>query len=82
MPLWLPLPDYAGFMIRDVRASLAAGLHTRDVAETARDTLTWLRTMPGEERAPALGHPARSAGLAPDEEAAVLAAWHAHTGSV
>jgi uncharacterized protein YbjT (DUF2867 family) len=43
LPLWLPLPGYAGFMTQDVAASLSAGLSTRDVAHSARDTLAWLR---------------------------------------
>jgi len=43
LPMWLPLPEYAGFMSRDVTDSLAAGLVTRDVAATAADTETWLR---------------------------------------
>jgi 2'-hydroxyisoflavone reductase len=73
LPLWLPLPDFAGFMTRDVSASLAAGLHTREVAETARDTLAWLRTMPEADRTTA---PGRTAGLTADDEAALLAAWH------
>jgi nucleoside-diphosphate-sugar epimerase len=67
LPLWLPLPEYAGFLTRDVSASLAAGLRTRDVADTARDTLGWLRdpaTVPGDRD-----------GLAPADEAALLGKW-------
>ncbi|HZN20828.1 MAG TPA: NAD-dependent epimerase/dehydratase family protein [Micromonosporaceae bacterium] len=70
LPMWLPLPDYGGFMTRDVSASLAAGLATRDVADTARDTLAWLGGVPLADRA---GWP----GLAAEDEAALLAAWHA-----
>jgi hypothetical protein len=79
LPLWLPLPEYAGFATRDVGATLAAGLRTRDVAETARDTLVWLRTIPDADRPFA---PGRTAGLTPDEEAELLAAWHARTDSL
>lgn len=43
LPLWLPMPDYAGFMDRDVSAALDAGLVVRPLEETARDTLDWLR---------------------------------------
>lgn len=43
MPVWLPLPEYAGLMAHDVTASFAAGLETRPIAETAQDTLAWLR---------------------------------------
>jgi nucleoside-diphosphate-sugar epimerase len=67
LPLWLPLPEYAGFASRDVSASLAAGLRTRDVAETARDTLTWLRGLPESPG---------DAGISPDDEAELLRKWH------
>src|SRR3712207_9145943 len=39
LPIWLPLPRYAGLLARDVSASLGAGLSVRPVADTARDTL-------------------------------------------
>lgn len=70
LPMWLPLPDYGGFMTRDVSASLAAGLSTRDVAQTARDTLTWLGSVPPADRS-------EWPGLDAEEEAALLAAWQA-----
>jgi nucleoside-diphosphate-sugar epimerase len=66
LPLWLPLPDYAGFATRDTTAARDAGLTVRPLAETARDTLAWLRGANG-----------RVVGLTGDEEADVLAAWHA-----
>lgn len=69
VPLWLPLPDHAGLMAHDVAASLAAGLEVRPLAETARDTLTWLRTTPD----------ATVTGLTATEERSVLDAWHART---
>jgi nucleoside-diphosphate-sugar epimerase len=71
LPLWLPLPEYGGFLGRDVSASLAAGLHTRPVADTARDTMRWLADR---------GGPDASCGLAPGEEADLLSAWHAADG--
>lgn len=46
LPLWLPRPQYDGIVGHDVAASLAAGLRPRPVAETARDTLAWLRATP------------------------------------
>jgi nucleoside-diphosphate-sugar epimerase len=69
LPLWLPLPEYGGFLSRDVTRSLAAGLRTRDLAETARDTLAWTREAwrPSE----------RDGGITAEDEAALLAAWHA-----
>jgi nucleoside-diphosphate-sugar epimerase len=69
LPMWLPLPEYAGFMTRDVEGAFAAGLSQRPLAETARDTLAWLND--GTPK------PEPRAGLTPEEEAAVLAAWHA-----
>ena len=61
IPLWLPLPEYAGLMAHDVRASYAAGLATRPIGETTRDTLAWLRDHPD----------AAVTGLTRDEEAEV-----------
>jgi nucleoside-diphosphate-sugar epimerase len=63
LPVWLPLPEYAGFLTRDVSESLAAGLVVRPLADTARDTLAWLRATPD----------ARVAGLTPQEHADLLA---------
>lgn len=68
LPMWLPLPEYAGFMTRDTAPSLTAGLAPRPLPGTARDTLTWLETAPDGPR---------RAGLTPDEEAELLRAWHA-----
>ncbi len=67
LPVWLPLPEYAGLMTHDVSASYAAGLVTRPLSETARDTLRWLQETPD----------ATVTGIDRDAEAAVLAAWHA-----
>jgi nucleoside-diphosphate-sugar epimerase len=66
LPMWLPLPDFAGFLTRDTSPARAAGLTTRPVAVTARDTLHWLNASNG----PVIG-------LTADEERDVLAAWHA-----
>ena len=41
LPLWLPMPEYAGFSSRDGGAAKAAGLATRPLAETLADTLAW-----------------------------------------
>ncbi|MBV8838732.1 MAG: NAD-dependent epimerase/dehydratase family protein, partial [Alphaproteobacteria bacterium] len=66
IPLWLPLPEFAGFMTRDTMPARDAGLSIRPIAETARDTLAWWRG--------ANGH---VTGLTADEERDVLAAWKA-----
>lgn len=67
VPLWLPRPEYDGMLAHDVSPSLAAGLRPRSVADTARDTLAWLRAEPG----------AAVSGITREREAELLAAWHA-----
>jgi 2'-hydroxyisoflavone reductase len=68
LPFWLALPEYAGFLCRDVTASLDAGLRTRPMAQTVRDILA----QNGDER-----HIVEKHGLGIDEEAALLEEWHA-----
>jgi hypothetical protein len=68
LPLWLPLPEYGGFLSRDVTDSLAAGLRPRPVGETARRTLDWVRADPDS---------VKPGGLAPEDETNVLREWHA-----
>jgi len=69
IPLWLPLPDYAGFMSRDVSASIVAGLTTRSTEDTARAALEWEELL-GPDRD-------RRSGITPEFEAELLAAWRA-----
>lgn len=64
LPLWLPRPEYEGMATHDAGPALEAGLVPRPVAETARDTLAWLRATPG----------AVVTGLTAAQEAQVLAA--------
>jgi 2'-hydroxyisoflavone reductase len=68
LPLWLPLPEYGGFLARDVTDSLAAGLRTRPVGDTARRTLDWMTAHPEE---------VKPGGLAAEDETNVLREWHA-----
>lgn len=68
LPLWLPLPDYAGFMSRDVSASLAAGLRTRSTDEIASAALEWEQVL-GPDRD-------RRSGLTAERETELLIAWH------
>mgnify|MGYP001091046748 FL=1 len=44
LPLWIPSadPDAAGFMSVDCSRAAAAGLRTRPLDETVRDTAAWL----------------------------------------
>jgi 2'-hydroxyisoflavone reductase len=44
LPLWLPLPEYAGFGMRDGSAAQRAGLRIRALEETLADVLVWERT--------------------------------------
>ena len=66
LPLWLPLPEFAGFLTRDSAPARAAGLKARSLEETARDALAWHA-----------GADVPLTGLTAEEEAAVLRAWHA-----
>ncbi|GAB3775703.1 nucleoside-diphosphate-sugar epimerase [Nocardioides ginsengisegetis] len=66
VPLWLPRPEYDGMLAHDVQPSLDAGLRPRPVADTARDTLAWLRAHPD----------ATVTGVSREDELEVLAAWH------
>jgi nucleoside-diphosphate-sugar epimerase len=66
LPLWLPLPEFAGFLTRDATLAREAGLTTRSLENTARDTLAWHS-----------GAHVPLTGLTTDEEAAVLKAWQA-----
>ena len=70
VPLWLPRPEYDGMCAHDAGPSHDAGLVTRPVADTARDTLTWLRATPD----------ASLTGFTRDREAEVLSAWHSLRG--
>ncbi|MGZ3405708.1 MAG: NAD-dependent epimerase/dehydratase family protein [Polyangia bacterium] len=72
MPVWIPpVGDgkYSGLVSRD--RAVKAGLTFRPIAETARDTLAYWKSLPEERRAKP------RAGLQPDKEKAALAAWHA-----
>ena len=72
MPCWVPaVGPEAGFGKVNTEKAHAAGLGMRTLDDTVRATLAWWRTEP-EDRRKTL-----RAGLAPEREAAVLAAWHA-----
>lgn len=66
IPLWLPRPEYDGMLAHDATPSCDAGLVTRPIADTTRDTLAWLLESPD----------ANVTGLTRDKERAVLHAWH------
>jgi 2'-hydroxyisoflavone reductase len=71
MPVWAPPTGDTAYLGRISRArAVKAGLTFRPVADTARDTLAWWKTLPETRRA------RLKAGVTPEQEAAVLAAWH------
>jgi nucleoside-diphosphate-sugar epimerase len=67
LPLWLHDPGYAGMLSIDPSPAFAAGLETRPLAETVRDTRAWVESGETPEDPPA--------GLAPEKEQLVLDAW-------
>jgi 2'-hydroxyisoflavone reductase len=71
MPVWIPdQPGESGGFSRISNAKArSVGLTFRPLADTVRDTLAWSRTRPADHR--------WGAGLAPDNEQRVLAAWKA-----
>jgi 2'-hydroxyisoflavone reductase len=71
LPIWAP-PEgkTAGFHARSGERARKAGLVHRPVDETIKDTLAWFKGLPPERQAK------RRAGLSPEREAEVLAAWH------
>lgn len=66
MPLWLADPDWFGFAGHRGEKILAHGLRPRPLAETLADLLAWEKSRPTP--------PPHGAGLADDEERALLAA--------
>jgi len=80
LPLWVPasMPAYGGMVDGDDRCARDMGVRFRPIHQTIADTLAWARTAPparGLTTGPRVG----AAGLSPDREAELLAAWHART---
>ena len=72
MTNWVPPEgDSAGMLQVSIARALEHGLAFRPLADTARDTLAWWKTLPEERRAAPL------AGCPSELEREVLAAWHA-----
>ncbi|TMR90131.1 NAD-dependent epimerase/dehydratase family protein [Nonomuraea basaltis] len=78
LPLWggPPSAETGNFWSVPTAKAEAAGLRTRPVAETVRDTWAWLREIP--ERRRNFGTNSTH-GIAPEKEAALLAAWAARS---
>jgi len=68
MPVWAG--DELGLARTKINRALAKGLTFRPLAETARDTLAWFKSQPQDRQSKL------RAGLPPEREAEVLAAWH------
>jgi len=74
MPVWLPAKgEEAAFAATSNAAAVAKGLKITPLAKTVDDTLAWHLQRPAEE------HEKLKAGIAPEKEAAVLAAWKARS---
>lgn len=73
MPVWVPpVGEDGAVSLTSVQRAVDAGLTFRPLADTVRDTLAWHRGRPEDRRNPL------RAGLDPERERAVLAAWHQH----
>ncbi len=71
MTCWMPPEgEYAGFNQINVNAALSQGMSNRPISETVRDTLNWRSCLPDERTEKT------RAGLDPEKEKTVLAAWH------
>ena len=68
MPVWVG--DEPGLARTNINRALAKGLTFRPLAETARDTLAWFKSLPQDRQSKL------RAGLTSGREAEVLAAWH------
>jgi 2'-hydroxyisoflavone reductase len=70
MPVWVPsVGDEAGFALVSAVRAVRAGLQIRSMTKTVADTLRWHLQRPPAERQKL------KAGLSPEREAEVLAAW-------
>jgi 2'-hydroxyisoflavone reductase len=74
MPVWVPpRGEDAGMGQISIQRALDKGLTFRPLADTARDTLAWFKSQPAERQAKL------RAGVTPEREAEVLAAWKKHS---
>ena len=72
MPVWVPPKgDSAGFARISIAKALSKGLTFRSVPDTTKATLDWFRAQPAERQTKL------RAGIKPEREVEVLAAWHA-----
>src|SRR6267143_1395645 len=72
MPVWIPPRGEEAYTARvNIERALGKGPTFRPLADTARDTLAWFKSQKPEPQAKL------HAGLTPEREKEVLAAWHA-----
>jgi nucleoside-diphosphate-sugar epimerase len=67
LPLWVPGPDYAGYMTFDPTNAIADGLTYRPLSDTITATLDWDATLPPNRRL--------EAGITADRERELLTEW-------
>jgi 2'-hydroxyisoflavone reductase len=72
MPVWAGAED--GVTRTNISRALAKGLTFRPLADTARDTLSWFKSLPQERQSK------MHAGLTSERETEVLAAWKKKKG--
>jgi nucleoside-diphosphate-sugar epimerase len=72
MPVWVPAKgEENGFAMISIKKAIDKGLTFRSIGDTTQATLEWFRKQPAERQAKL------RAGITPEREAEVLAAWHA-----
>lgn len=71
LPIWAPTKgEYAGASLTSVATAAKAGLRSRPLEVTVRDTLAWFETLPPERQAKL------KSGIDAAKEAELLKAWH------
>jgi len=76
MPVWAPsVGEEAGFALVSASRALKAGLEIRSMADTVADTMRWHLQRPEAAREKL------KAGLSPERESALLAAWQARAST-
>jgi 2'-hydroxyisoflavone reductase len=74
LPIWVPpIGEMAGFYTSDSSLALRSGLICRPARDTVLDTWSWLRDHPDWQQVVSANR--SRVGLAPEREAALLAAW-------
>jgi 2'-hydroxyisoflavone reductase len=72
LPIWTPTKgEYGGAALTSIEPSRQAGLRSRPLEATVRDTLSWFESLPADRRSKL------RSGLDSDKEAQTLKDWHA-----